>query len=126
MCRFLTIFFFCRNPSNTDLTRRYSITFDMYKSATQTLVEDLNTDLNTAELSKSEELNRVGIEGVTLGDAVYLEGCIEIADTRKYFSMSFTFHLFTTVYERRIVARDRLVYFSSFYYCLRTPDSSTR
>ena len=86
----------------------------MYKSATQTLIEDLNTDLNTAELSKSEELNRVGIEGVTLGDAVYLEGCIEIADTRKYFSMSFTFHLFTTVYERRIVARGRLVYFSSF------------
>ena len=78
----------------------------MYKSATQTLIEDLNTDLNTAELSKSEELNRVGIEGVTLGDAVYLEGCIEIADTRKYFSMSFTFH--------------------RVYYCLRTPDSSTR
>ena len=26
-----------------------------------------------------------------------------------------TFHLFTTVYERRTVARDRLVYFSSFF-----------
>lgn len=57
----------------------------MYKSSSERDVDSLNAALITAEQPKSDPADRVDGNGVSLGDPIYLEACISLANERKYF-----------------------------------------
>ena len=70
-----------RNPSQTDLTRRYDVGCKLYHTDTRNLTDIDNT------LEKSEDAMEVS-GPVELGAALYVECCVAIGDSdpRKYFS----------------------------------------